>query len=130
MNKIPLLFTAIITFGYSLGVSAETVRERVKGDPKFPFYTVIFAITVDAESKINQFYVSKVTDPRSGKTDAVDVKIPEKYVEAARKKASQTKYEPKFKDGKPVEFYTYYFYSPQYPDVVITDLDAPIDKQP
>jgi hypothetical protein len=61
----------------------------------------------------------------------VDVQVPKKFVAAARKRlAGMKKYESKFKDGKPVEFFTYFFYSPDHPDIVISDLDVPIDKQP
>jgi len=109
---------------------SETVRERLKHDSAFRIYSVIFGVTVDADSKIQQFRVSKVIDPKSGKTDAVEVKVPNKYVEAAREKFAGKKHAPELKEGKPVEFFTYYIYSPEHPAVVITDLDAPIDKQP
>jgi hypothetical protein len=109
---------------------AETIREKLKPDSTFRIYSVIFGVTLDNDSKIEQFHISKVIDPKSGKTDAVDVKVPKKYVKAARKKFASKKHDPKLENGKPVEFFTYYYYSPDYPDVVITDLDAPIDKQP
>ena len=32
--------------------------------------------------------------------------------------------------GKPVEVFTYFFYVPEHPNVVVTDLDKPLDKQP
>jgi len=35
----------------------------------------------------------------------------------------------KMKDGKPVEVFTYFFYVPGHPNVVVTDLDKPLDKQ-
>jgi hypothetical protein len=103
----------------------------MKSDSKFQLYTVIFGVTVDANSKIDSFRVARVTDTKSGTTDPVDVKVPQKFVLAARKKlTAMKKYEPQFKDGKPVEFFTYVFYSPEYSDVAITDLDVSIDKQP
>jgi hypothetical protein len=34
------------------------------------------------------------------------------------------------KDGKPVEVFTYFFYVPEYPNIVVSDLDKPLDKQP
>src|SRR5262245_5694809 len=37
---------------------------------------------------------------------------------------------PKMKDGKPVEVFTYFFYVPGHPNVVVVDLDKPLDKQP
>ena len=129
MNRRSLFLMAAM-FCAVISVSGETVRERLKADSKFKLYTVIFGVVVDTDSQIQTFHVSKVIDPQSGKTDAVDVKVPGKYVDAARKKFSSRKPEPKMKDGKPVEFFTYYHYSPEYPDVVISDLDAAIDKQP
>src|ERR1022692_763033 len=127
MTKHRSLFLIIALLCGLVSASAETVRERLKSDSKFHLYTVIFGVTVDANSKIDGFRVAKVTDPRSGTTDPVDVKAPKKFVEAARKKlAAMKKYEPKFKDGKPVEFFTYIFYSPEHPDIVISDLDVPI----
>ena len=125
-------FLLIVTlFCTLISAPSETVRERLKSDSKLHLYSVIFGVTVDAGSKIDGFHVSKVIDAKSGTTDAVDVKVPKKFVEASRKKlAAMKKYEPKYKDGKPVEFFTYVYYSPDYPDVVIVDLDVPIDKQP
>jgi hypothetical protein len=34
------------------------------------------------------------------------------------------------KDGKPVEVFTYCFYVPERPNVVVVDADKPLDKQP
>ena len=131
MTKRRLLFLIATLLCALDSASAETVRERLKNDPKFELYAVIFGVTVDANSKIDGFRVVKVTDPKSRSTDPVDVQVPKKFVAAARKRlAGMQKYEPKFKDGKPVEFFTYVFYSPEHPDIVITDLDVPIDKQP
>ena len=102
-----LLIGLLVFFALSTFVSAQTIRERAKRDPSFRLYTVIFGITVDQESRLQTFRVAKVTDPRSGTTNAVDVQIPEKYVEAARKKDSAS-----------------------YPHTVITDLDLEPEKQP
>jgi hypothetical protein len=109
--------------------SAQTVREQLD-DPEFKIYSVIFGITIDADSKLQGFKVSKVIDPKSGSTDAVDVQIPQAYIDAARKKAEAKQYKPKLVDGKPVEFFTYFHYTPKSPATVITDLDQPLDKQP
>jgi len=108
---------------------AQTVRERLQ-DPEFRVYSVIFGLTVDAKSRVDAFRVSKVTDPMSGTTKAVAVAVPEAYVEAARLKAKARHYKPSVNNGEPVEFFTYYFYAPTFPSVVITDLDRPIESQP
>ena len=108
---------------------AQTVREQFK-DPEFKLYSVIFGITIDADSKLQAFKVSKVIDPKSGTTDAVDVQVQQAYIDAAKKKAEAKHYKPKLEDGKPVEFFTYFLYTPKVPATVITDLDQPLDKQP
>ena len=41
---------------------------------------------------------------KSSTTDAVDVQVPQTYVDAAKKKAEAKHYKPKLEDGKPVEF--------------------------
>jgi hypothetical protein len=33
------------------------------------------------------------------------------------------------KDGKPVAVFTYFFYVPERPNIVVVDLDRPLDKQ-
>ncbi|MFA5148965.1 MAG: hypothetical protein WC491_07575, partial [Candidatus Omnitrophota bacterium] len=61
---------------------------------------------------------------------AINVDVPEKYIKAAKKKAEAKRYEQKIKDGKPEEIFIYYYYSPSYPDTVITDWSKPVDEQP
>jgi hypothetical protein len=51
-------------------------------------------------------------------------------MKAAKKKIEAQPPKPKMKDGKPVEVFTYFFYVPDHPNVVVTDLDKPLDKQP
>jgi hypothetical protein len=34
------------------------------------------------------------------------------------------------KDGKPVEVFARFFYVPEHPNVVVVDLNKPLDKQP
>jgi hypothetical protein len=109
--------------------SGQTVRERLK-DSDFHAYTVIFGLTVDSKSKILTFHVSKVTDPKSGTIQAVEIRVPQSFIDAARKKAATKHYDQKLKDGNPVEFFTYYFYTPSHPTTVITDLDKSLEEQP
>jgi hypothetical protein len=125
--SIPLGILSLLAVTGS--VSAQTVREQLK-DPKFRFYTVIFGVTVGTDSKLQSFRVSKVTDPKTRTTDPVDVQVPQAYIDAARKKYDAKRHEPKLKDGKPVEFFTYFYFTPAHPATVITDLDQSIDKQP
>jgi len=56
--------------------------------------------------------------------------IPEAWIKAAKKKIQADPPKPKMKDGKPVEVFTYFFYVPERPNIVVSDLDKPLDKQP
>jgi hypothetical protein len=103
---IAVVATAIISLFSS--ASAKPGADKV--------YGVIFGIIVDESGKIVSFRVEKVIDPSSGSTAAVKVAVPESYIAAARQMAESKKYEPKLKDGQPVEFYTYFFFDPSQPD--------------
>ncbi len=127
-RSIAVLGFVILLFGSAVA-SAQTIRDRLS-DQDFRVYTVIFGLTVDAGSHVDSFHVSKVIDPLSGSTAAVPIQVPDSYVQAARHKAEARHYKPSLKDGKPVEFFTYYFYAPTIPAVVITDLDRPVESQP
>jgi len=78
-------------------------------------YGVIFGVVVDEKGELVSFRVDKVIDPRSGSTAAVDVAVPDTYVAAARELAVAKKYEPHLKDGKPVEFFTWFYFDPARP---------------
>ena len=125
-----IILAAILCF--SCLTYAETIREHIKRDSNFKIYAVIFGATVADDSTVQQFHVARVLDPKSGNTnDLMNVEIPKTYVDAARKVFSRTRHEPsELRDGKLVPLFVYYLYSPDYPKTVITDLDAPIDKQP
>lgn len=118
-----------IAVGSNAVAQSQSVRERMQKDPDYHVYSVIFGVTLDSTTNIVQFRVSKVVDPRSGSTAAVNVPIPSEYVEQARKKFATKPRQPKLLNSRPVEFFTYYFYAPSDPGIVITDLDSPINKQ-
>lgn len=101
-----LLFAAIAL------ASAQTVRERLKQEPDFKIYSVIFGVTTSTNSTTPTVRLAKVTDPKSGTTDPVKVDVPDAFIKAVKKKVEAKQYEPKLKDGKPVEFFTYFFYVP------------------
>ncbi len=65
---------------------------------------------------------------KSGKAPKIDV--PEAFIKAAKKKIQAEPPKPQMKDGKPVEIFTYFFYVPGHSNVVVVDLDKPLDKQP
>lgn len=118
-----------IAVGSNAVAQSQNVRERMQKEPNFPVYSVIFGVTLDSTTNIVQFRVSKVIDPKSGSTTAVSIPVPGEYVAQARKKFASKPRQPKLLNGRPVEFFTYYFYTPADPGIVITDLDAPINKQ-
>jgi hypothetical protein len=98
----------------------------MKKDPGFLIYPVVFGVTATSNSTPPAIRVAEVGVPKgSAKTD-----IPDAFIEAAKKKILAEPPEPKMKDGKPVEVFAYFFYVPGHPDVVVVDLDKPLDKQP
>lgn len=82
-------------------------------------YAVIFEVTVDAAGKVNSLKISKVIDPNTGSTDAIDLPVPEEYVTAVRKHLLKRTYDTK--DG---QFYTYIFYDPAHPSRADIDPNA------
>src|SRR5262249_27342906 len=118
--------------------SAETVGERVKKDPSFQIYPVIFAVTATTSSTPPTVRVASIGNTSKGRgkgdrviSEAEEAKIiPEAWIKAAKKKIQAEPPKPKMKDGKPVEIFTYFFYVVGHPDVVVVDLDKPLDKQP
>jgi hypothetical protein len=130
--SLPLRFhsTVLSLFIAASTVSADTVGDRLRDDPKFQLFAVFFAVTVDSHSKIQTFKIASVTDPRTDSSDCVDVRIPPAFVAAVRSRAQRKRHPPKFRDGKPVEFFIFYFYSPAHPRVLISDLKKSFDDQP
>ncbi|HTG74697.1 MAG TPA: hypothetical protein VMB70_13065 [Terriglobia bacterium] len=112
---------------------AQTVGERAKKDPDFRIYPVIFGVTAATNSKPPVVRLSEVGTPRNERTksgDAPKIDIPDAWIKAAKKKIQAEPPKPKMKDGKPVEVFTYFFYVLGHPNIVVTDLDKPLDKQP
>jgi hypothetical protein len=109
--------------------SAQPVRELLRR-PDFRLYTVVFGITVDEHGKIIRFRIAAVTDPKSDSNARLPIKVPDRFAAAGRKKAEAHHYKPMLKNGKPAEFFTFYFYSPEYPNALISDLHQPPDRQP
>jgi hypothetical protein len=122
--------TIVVLLGAIASASAQTVRERLKTESDFRIYSVIFGVTAGTNSTVPKVRVAKVIDPKSGTTDPVKVDVPDAYIKAAKKKIEAKHYEPQLKDGQPVEFFTYFFYVPERSNVVVVDLDKPLDKQP
>jgi len=105
----------------------RTIRDWLRENPEAKCYAVVLGITMKHDGSLINLRVSRVTAPRhTNDTQPLDVEVPESYLNAARKLVAKAKFRPKSEHGLPSEFYTYYFYMPDYPKVVITDLDNPM----
>jgi hypothetical protein len=112
--------------GSVASASAQTVGERMKKDPNFRIYPVIFGVTVTTKSRPPAVRLVEVGTPKG----SPKINLPDAWVKAAKKRIQAVSREPKMKDGKPVEVFTYCFYVPERPNVVVVDADKPLDKQP
>ncbi len=108
---------------------AETVSERAEHDSRFHLYWVFFRVTVDTNGNIQRFELAEVLDFKA-LVKAKDVKVPRKFCRDAQTKFGSERYQPEFIGGTPMPLYTFRFYTPEFPDAVISDLHAPIEKQP
>ena len=123
----------MLLLGLVASASAQTVGERMKNDPSFRVYPVIFGVTATSESTPSVVRLVEVGTPRNERTksgDAPKIDLPEAWIKAAKKKIQAEPPKPKMKDGKPVEVFTYFFYVPGHSNVVVVDLDKPLNKQP
>ena len=113
--------------------SAQTVGDRMKNDPDFPLYPVIFGVTATSNSTPPVVRLVEVGTPRNERTKSGNppkIDLPDAWIKAAKKKIQAEPPQSKMTDGKPVEVFAYFFYVPGYPNVVVSDLDKPLDKQP
>jgi hypothetical protein len=123
----------VLLLGSVAPASAQTVGERAKNDPSFRIYPVVFGVTAMTNSEPPVVRVVEIGTAvsergKSGKPPKID--IPDAFIKAAKKKIQAEPPKPQMKDGKPVEVFTYFFYVPGHPNVVVTDLEKPLDKQP
>ena len=129
-----LRFTGFMLLrGSVASASGQTVGERLKKDPDFRIYAVVFGVTATTNSKppaVRLVQVGKISGQSGKSADAAMRDLPDAYIKAAKKKIQAEPPKPQMKDGKPVEVFTYFFYVPEHPNVVVTDLDKPLDKQP
>jgi hypothetical protein len=123
----------MLLLGSVASASAQTVGERVKKDPSFQIYPVIFGVTATSNSTppaVRLVSVGKIKGQSGKSADAMTRDLPDAWIKAAKKKILAEPPKPKMKGGKPVEVFTYFFYVPGHPNVVVVDLDKPLDKQP
>lgn len=101
---------------------ASTTLAQSPAPAAIKLYAVVFEATVNPAGKIDTLKVSKVIDPSSGTTDAVEVEVPQGYVAAARAFLSKRIY-----PTDPKRFFTYTFYDPSQP--TRADIDPKVDLQ-
>lgn len=107
MTKHVVTFIGVALFAFMhLAASATTTSQ---------LYAVIFGVTVGENGELISLRVDKVIDPQSRSTEAVDIVVPESYVASARELVLARKYEPKIRDGKAVEFFTWFYFDPTHP---------------
>jgi hypothetical protein len=124
----------MLLLGSVASATAQTVAERVKKDPSFQIYPVIFSVTVTSNSTPPAVRVvgkgqgknyRKISEAEAAKIiPAAWIKAVKKIIQADPSKAKMKRWE------KPVEVFTYFFYVPERPNIVVSDLDKPLDKQP
>lgn len=82
-------------------------------------YAVIFDVTVNSTGKVETLKVAKVIDPGTHTTDAVNVPVPDSYLNAAKPLLIKTNYGP-----DPSHFNTWLFYDPARPNRADIDQES------
>ncbi len=111
LTRIILLLTTIL---FTCNIPSYG-QNPISDSPKL--YAVIFGFVIDEKSELKSFRVSKVIDPRTRSTNAVDVKVPESYIAAAKARLMAKPQKPTIgEDGKLKEMFTYFFFDPMQPN--------------
>ena len=79
----------MLLLGSAAPASAQTVKERMKKDPGFRIYPVIFGVTATSDSTPPVVRVVEVGTPPNERTksgDAPKIDIPDAWIKAAKKK--------------------------------------------
>lgn len=111
MRLIPIIFLVLLSLitlngrSYSQNPASSSAK----------LFAVIFAFVINEEGELRSFRVSKVIDPGSGSTDAVDEKVPERYIAAARARFMAKDHQATVVDGELKEMFTYFFFDPKQP---------------
>ena len=122
MKKIPMMVIAAIFLTIQVShAETEKILTSTTGDAT-EIYAVIFGVTVALDGKIENIRMAKVIDPITGNMEAVDIPVPEIYVKSAKQLIETKQYKAKVQNGIPVEFFTYFFYDPSHPEIVITEI--------
>ncbi len=97
--------TVLLYAGLALSVFASPIEAKASR-----VYTVIFEVTLGPDNRVADLKVAKVIDPASGSTAAVDIPVPEAYVQAAREHLLTKTY-----SGDQRKFFTYLYFDPKHP---------------
>ncbi len=79
----------MLLLGSVASASAQTVGERLKKDPDFRIYAVVFGVTATTNSKppaVRLIQVGKISGQSGKSADAVMRDLPDAYIKAAKKK--------------------------------------------
>ena len=83
-------------------------------------FAVVFGITVDSNGELLNVRIADIIDTYS--EEKIKMEIPKEYFENAKNKIEAEKYKPSLENGEPKEFFTYYYFDPERPTLVIDDL--------
>ena len=110
-----------LLFLNTLGATEQTLPIYTTGtSPKL--FAVIFGITINSDKSVENIRINRVIDPSSGSPEAIDMPVPQIFIESAEMHIKAQNYEPKIENGKAKEFFTYFFFDPETPEIVITEL--------
>jgi len=121
------LLAAIIVLVLCRVAIAGTIQERLMSDSAFQLYVAIFKVTRASDGSVTSVQPTPSVDVRAQNAhpDAdpkpVNVKIPRTYITTAERKI-RNRYRFAKRSGKPEQFYTYFYYSPQLGARVIEDV--------
>jgi hypothetical protein len=110
---------------------AGTVQQRLANDRTFKLYVATFKITQAPDGSVTDVQLAPAVDVRwqhehpRAPVRPVQVSIPRTYIAAAVKKIRAKRWSLFKHSGKPENFYTYFYYSPQLGDRVIEDVHEP-----
>ncbi len=125
MSRLVVCFLALF-LPLSLN-AAESFRDWWEKHPQSRLFVVVFGLKVNQKGELTQFEVSGITEPKVHLKDKVELDLPQGYLDIAKQWIKEHGYPPRIEDGKVLEFFVYSYFCSDFPDVLIDDLDAPID---
>jgi hypothetical protein len=111
-----LLLKMLFSSAMGLLLISMPLSASYSSDSQGKLYAVIFGILVNENNQVENIRVSKVIDPAMGNTDPVRIKPSKKFINSAKKFIKDKGYKPTMKDGKPIEYFSYFYYDPSQPE--------------